>query len=184
MKTKSPHLDELTQKIHKDDKAFAALYRAYFSQLCNYLMPKVNYDSALAEDLTANAFEKAFLNRGRFKWQGISFNSWIYKIANNLLIDYYRKSSTKLATTLDPAYISDKQTSIENSLISEDLSAYIQSSLKNLDEREREVVNLKFYEGYTNKAIAIELNISETNVGTILYRSMKKIRKALDQRNV
>lgn len=184
MKTTSPHLDELTKKIYKDDKAFAALYRTYFSQLCGYLMPKVNYDSALAEDLTANAFEKAFLNRGRFKWQGISFSSWIYKIANNILIDYYRKSSTKLATTVNPEYISDKQTSIENLLILEDLSSYIQKSLKKLDDREREVVNLKFYEGFTNKAIAKELNISETNVGTILYRSMKKMRKTLDQRNV
>ena len=133
----------------------------------------------MAEDLTSSAFEKAFSNRGRFRWQGVSFASWIYKIANNILIDYYRKASTKLNTKSEVNNLVDRNTAIEDKLIDEDISDHIRGVLKRLKPREQEIINLKFYEGFTNKSIAEELNISETNVGTILYRAMQKIKKIL-----
>ena len=172
-------LDKLSSQFHKDDKAFAKLYKFYFAKISYHLLSKVNYDEALAEDLTSSAFEKAFSNRGRFRWQGVSFASWIYKIANNILIDYYRKASTKLNTKSEVNNLVDRNTAIEDKLIDEDISDHIRGVLKRLKPREQEIINLKFYEGFTNKSIAEELNISETNVGTILYRAMQKVKKIL-----
>ena len=170
---------DLTKKIYKDDKAFEKLYDSYFVRLFNHLLPKVNYDKNIAEDLASTAFEKAFYNRKRFKWQGISFTSWLHKIAGNVLIDYYRKSSTKLDKSLDHDNIEDNGDSVENSVITEDLNSNLRKTINTLADKEREIINLKFYEGFTNKQIAKELNISETNVGTILYRAINKLRKNL-----
>lgn len=174
---------DLTKQIYKDDKAFEKLYDSYFTKLFNYLLPKVNYNKHIAEDLASTAFEKAFSNRQRFKWQGVSFISWIHKIAGNVLIDYYRKSSTKLDKPLEHDNIEDNTNNIEASVIAEDLNSNIRKIINQLGSKEREIINLKFYEGYTNKQIAAELNLTETNVGTILYRAISKLRKNLSTRD-
>ncbi len=173
MNTNKTHVKQAQNNI----KNFDSIYVYYVDKIKNYLRPKVSNDEFTAEDLTSQTFEKAIKNIRKFKWQGASFSAWLYTIANNTLIDFYRKNKNTADISEDfYENIKDNSKLIEESLIENDTKSRIQLILGNLTKREKEVVKLKFYEGYTNKAIAKKLGLSETNIGTIIYRATKKLR--------
>ncbi len=183
MNTNSSHLHDekkLIEAAQNDKEILGKLYEIYQKRIKNYLLAKVNYDKFAADDLTSATFEKVVANIKNFKWQGISFSAWIYRIANNTLIDYYRAASAKSTQNLNAeteAIIKDPNLGVEERITAFDSSSRIRKLLDTLGEREKQVVLLKFYEGYTNKMIAEKIGITETNVGTILHRSMQKLRE-------
>jgi len=77
---------ELVKKAQKNKKHFDELYSHYYPHIKRFLNQRV-YNEEDVEDLTSVVFEKAFKGIGSFKWQGVSFSSWVYKIATNPLID-------------------------------------------------------------------------------------------------
>ncbi len=162
------------KKSQKNIKEFEKIYIDYNQKIFRYFLTRVNTNET-AEDLTSVTFEKALKNIKSFQWQGISISAWLYQIARNTLIDYYRQQAKKKSVTLTDESVIADTTSIENDFITTDSSLALQKILNSLPERERKIVRLKFYEGMTNKQIAKELNISETNVSTILHRTMKKL---------
>lgn len=172
---------KLVKDAQRDIKQFGNIYESYFKKIKNYFRPKVSNDEFTAEDLTSQTFEKAIKNINRFKWQGNSFSSWLYKIANNTLIDFYRKNKEPVNVS-EEFYnnIRDNTKLIEESAIERDTNKRIKAILAELPEREAEAVRLKFYEGLGNKEIAEKLNLSETNIGTIIYRTMKKLKETFE----
>jgi len=172
---------ELIRLSQKNIKHFDALYERYNKRIYNYLKTKVNRDKFIAEDLTSETFEKAIKNINSFKWQGVSFSAWIFKIANRTLIDYYRFSSVRKPGGIIHENISDKEKEIEEKVIESDSNSRIKNAIFKLKKLEQEILILKFYEGYTNKAISGKLKISETNVGTKIYRSMKKLKELIER---
>ena len=168
---------QIIATLQTDKKSFAKLYERYGYKIRTYLLTKVNYDKFLADDLLSATFEKALKSINSYQWQGISFSAWIYKIANNTLIDYYRTSKKYTNTYLEEITIKDNTQNIEESVLNFDSSSRIKSLLNQLNKKEKEVIILKFYDGLTNKSIAERLDLTETNVSTIVYRALQKLRK-------
>lgn len=168
---------ELVTKAQKDIKDFDNIYQHYVVKLKNYFRPKVSNNEFEAEDLTSQTFEKALRNIKKFKWQGVSFSSWLYKIANNTLIDFYRKNKNSVEIT-EGIYqnLKDENKLIEDQATDADTKQKIGLILSKLPEREQKIIKLKFYDGLGNKEIAKQMKISETNVGTVLHRITLKLR--------
>lgn len=168
---------ELVTKAQKDIKDFDNIYQHYVVKLKNYFRPKVSNNEFEAEDLTSQTFEKALRNIKKFKWQGVSFSSWLYKIANNTLIDFYRKNKNSVEIT-EGIYqnLKDESKLIEDQAMDADTKQKIGLILSELPEREQKIIKLKFYDGLGNKEIAKQMKISETNVGTVLHRITLKLR--------
>ena len=99
-KEKVEDLVRRAQQGHSE--AFAGLYEAYYDKIYRYVMFKTG-DSLEAEDLTEEVFLRMLESIGSFKWQGYPFTSWLFRIAHNLVIDYYRKSGRQKKTSLDDA---------------------------------------------------------------------------------
>ncbi len=168
---------KLVSEAQKDIKNFDNIYASYFTKIKNYFKPKVSNDELIAEDLTSQTFEKALKNIDGFKWQGVSFSSWLYTIANNTLIDFYRKN--KKTIKIDDEFynnIKDESKLIEESVIEDDTETRIKEILRELSRREHTIIILKFYDGLNNKEIAEKVGISESNVGTIIHRITKKLK--------
>lgn len=169
---------ELIQSAQKNIRNFSPLYREYHPKIHRFLKSRVNNSTEIADDLTSKTFEKAIKNIKSFRWQGISFSAWIYKIAHNTLIDYYRyQNKIKNKTTQIHQNIPDKSKSPEKVSQEIESASKIKTVIETLDLREQKIIQMKFYEGYQNKAIAKRLGISETNVGTILFRATRKLRE-------
>lgn len=162
----------------KDKEKFAPLYKHYKEYIKKFFLYRVNTEQN-AEELTAQTFEKALKGLDNFQWQGVSFSAWLYKIARNTLIDHYRKNDKRSeVSSLDQHYsLPSDDKSPEDKIeimFSEDI---LHKVLQELPSREREIIYLKFFDGYTNKLIAELTDLSETNVGTIVHRVLKKLRK-------
>ena len=127
-----------------------------------------------AEDLTAKTFEKAWGARARYRRDLASFGTWIMTIARRVAIDHLRgrKAHLPLEAGMDvaagptPEEIAERRSDV----------ARLVRLLEQLPERERELVALKYGAEMTNRAIARLMGLSETNVGTILHRTVKELR--------
>jgi len=158
--------------------AFGRLYRHYQPHIKRFFARRLR-DETLIEDLTSEVFEKALKSIDSFQWQGVSFSAWLYKISRNLLIDYFRQNNKRKKTLPLPNvyHLPADTSSPEENIIEFEAGIKVHRLLETLKDRERKIVYMKFFEGYTNKVIAEKLEITETNVATILHRLMKKLRE-------
>lgn len=170
---------KIIAEARKDRKKFAPLYKHYLPHIKKFFNIRVYSDPEVTEDLTSEVFKKAISGLDNFQWQGISFSAWLYKIARNTLIDFFR-SEKKDVSINEMDYALESKTKGPDELAIELLNEeLLKNLLESLPERERNIIYMKFYDGYTNKTIAKVLGLSETNVGTIVYRAVKKLRKEL-----
>jgi RNA polymerase sigma factor (sigma-70 family) len=144
---------------------FEALYRSSRDDVYAYVATLL-CDRAAAEDVTALAFERAYRRRRTFDRRRGEERAWIFGIARNAALDELRRRKRVARLVTEPE-VALRRTAVEQ-------------ALAQLPAREREVIALKFHAGMHNTELARVLGISESAAGTLLYRTMEKLRKACD----
>jgi RNA polymerase sigma-70 factor (ECF subfamily) len=129
----------------------------------------------VVEDLTAITFEKAWRKRSSYRHDLSAFSTWLLRIAHNVAMDYFRSRPQEIK--LADFEVKAGQGSPEDQLLEQDDLAHLGRLLAQLPSREQELVALKYGSGLTNRAIAQMTGLSETNVGTILYRVVNHLRE-------
>jgi RNA polymerase sigma factor (sigma-70 family) len=161
------------------EAAFEALYRSSRDDVYGYVSGLLR-DRSAAEDVTAQAFERAYRRRASFKPERGTHRAWLFGIARNAALDELRRRSRHAELTTEPedvAAAGAHEEAAEASLRRSMLSA----ALAKLSPRERELVALKYFAGLANTEIATVLGVSESNAGTKLHRAMEKLREACDE---
>ena len=160
----------------RDAGEFGRLYEQYLTGVYQYVLYRVG-ERTTAEDLTSDIFNKALSNFPRYNPEKASFASWIFSIARNTVIDYYRKHAreSKLRNDTVPDVPSRTNTPEEEAALSENADKLRESLLK-LNQNEQELISLKFSSSMTNREIARISGLSESNVGTMLSRAIRKLR--------
>lgn len=155
---------------------FEALYRSSRDDVYAYVATLLR-DRAAAEDVTALAFERAYRRRRSFDRRRGDERAWLFGIARNAALDELRRRKRHAQLVGDPADPSIPDPAQDG----EEAAARrttVQAALDGLDPRERELVALKFHAGLSNAEIAKVIGVSESNAGTLLHRTMTKLRKA------
>lgn len=168
----------LINKAKQDKKAFGAIYKHYKKHIFKFFNVKLR-NKEVSEELTSVVFEKALKGIDNFKWQGVSFSAWLYRIANNTLVDYFRKQAKTKEKEIDiedMKILASKTPTPEEVYESNYADRVLYEILSTLPTREKDIIYMKFFEGYSNKTIAELTQLSETNIGTIVYRTLKKMR--------
>jgi RNA polymerase sigma factor (sigma-70 family) len=156
--------------------AFAAFYEQYLPKVYQYMNYRVT-DKFLAEDLTSIVFEKALTNFQRYDSEKAAMSTWVFRIARNTLIDHFRARGRAQLVQLDDALEKpgDEKLPDERAIEKEECRKLTRCVSK-LAPMEQEIVSLKFSAEMTNRQIAQTLGLSESNVGVILYRTVRKLR--------
>ena len=159
---------------------FDTLYRAARDDVYAYVATLLG-DRSAAEDVTASAFERAFLKQGTYRPARVSERAWLFGIARNAALDELRRRQRSAALAAEPADLEAQapEDGAETTL----RRAAVRAALATLEPRERELVALKFHAGLDNAEIAAVLGVSVSNAGTQLHRAMTKLRKAVDDRS-
>jgi RNA polymerase sigma-70 factor (ECF subfamily) len=131
-------------------------------------------NEALAEDLTSRTFEKAWRERHRYRRDVSKFSTWLLTIARNAAIDHRR--TERRHAPLEAAVDVPAQESPEEEAAMRSNFARLSQLMAELDDRERELLALKYGAGATNRAIADVTGLSESNVGTIVHRAVSELR--------
>jgi RNA polymerase sigma-70 factor (ECF subfamily) len=154
---------------------FDALYRATASDVFAYVMTLVR-DRAAAEDVTAQAFERAYRRQASFDAARGTQRAWLFGIARNAALDELRRRRRSAALLADPADPGGPPADDGGEAAVR--RAAVRAALEELPPRERELIALKFHAGLSNAEIAKVLGISVANAGTRVHRAVTRLRKA------
>jgi RNA polymerase sigma-70 factor, ECF subfamily len=154
---------------------FESLYRSCRDDVYAYACTLLR-DPAAAEDVTALAFERAYRRRRTFDRQRGEERAWLFGIARNAALDELRRRRRVATLVGEPSDV-EPVPDDDGADVALRRTA-VQTALARLPAREREIVALKFHAGLSNAELARVLGVSESNAGTLLYRTMEKLRKA------
>jgi RNA polymerase sigma-70 factor (ECF subfamily) len=160
---------------------FEALYRSSRDDVYAYVMTLLR-DRPAAEDVTALAFERAYRRRRTFDRRRGEERAWLFGIARNAALDELRRRGRLARLASDPEDAPGAEAVTDDGADLALRRTAVRNALASLSAREREIVALKFHAGMSNAELARVIGVSESNAGTLLYRTMEKLRKACDER--
>ena len=170
----------LVARAKVEPAAFAAIYDHYFPRIYAYVRYRVR-DADLAEDITAQIFERVLANLGKFDAEQAPFAVWLFTIARNRVSDHHRTQQRRRWLPLDLVRgRAGADPAPEEIVVRDETREALLAAMTRLRERERDILALKFGAELTNRRIAALTGLSESNVGVILYRTVRRLRADLD----
>lgn len=180
----------LVNQAKKDPEAFGRLFDYYYPQIYGYILKRTG-NVAVAEDITSEAFFKALNKINSFKWRGISFSSWIYRIAINEMNSFYRKKKFKMVSLEHELQekgleLPDFQTPEKDLIEAQDLLEkkevfiQVQQIASELGLKYQEVLTLRYFEKKKIGEIAEILGKKEGTVKSLLSRAVGQLKAKID----
>jgi RNA polymerase sigma-70 factor (ECF subfamily) len=163
------HTTTATHQHVSLEQAFERYYPAVF----RYFRYR-GADPETANDLASSTFELALKNLSRYDPRKAQIQTWLFAIAHNLGINHWK--AEKQTAPLDDDLPAPDDPPLEQALILVQDKEQILQALQSLDGRAREILAFKFGGLLTNRQIAELTDLTESNVGVILYRSLLKLR--------
>jgi RNA polymerase sigma factor (sigma-70 family) len=165
---------------HQSEKSaalpFEALYDECFRGVYRYIFARVQ-DTATAEDLTADAFFKAWRKWPPRKVNGGAPKAWLFRIARNLVVDHYRANARRPAVPLDEVEEPDRRPNPGGDDHLDEM--VVRAALASLPERDQDVLSLRLA-GLSNKEIASVMKIDKGAAGMACLRALKRLRKKME----
>ncbi len=174
-----PNESTLVAQSVVDASAFAAIYDHYFSRIYNYIRYRVQ-DPDTSDDITAQVFERALTGISSYQPDKAPFAAWLFAIARNAVNDYLRTQQRRRWLSLDVLRNWASNEPQPGEIVGDaEIKHHLLTAVSRLEDRERDLIGLKFAGGLTNRRIAELTGLSENNVGIILYRTIRRLRKEL-----
>lgn len=184
--------DLVQRAVDGDQKAFAELMGRYRDAIFFMLLKMVNNKSD-AEDLTIEAFGKAFKNIRQYS-PNYAFSTWLFKIASNNCIDYLRKKRTNLISidggiaedkeNDQPIHLKDETPDPEENLIKQQKKVLMRTVVKKLKPRYRTLIELRYFREFSYDEIAEELDLPLGTVKAQLFRARELLFNTLKNTDV
>jgi RNA polymerase sigma factor (sigma-70 family) len=158
-------------------EAFERLYAAHAEQLVRFLLYRTA-DTALAEDLAADTFERVIRARQPFDRRRGSEKAWLYTIALNVLRDHHRQRAAE-ARVLERTAAEAARTDLAARSTDLEISEELWRALATLSSDEREVIGLRYGADLSVAEIATITREKAATVEKRLYRAMTRLRREL-----
>ena len=161
-----------------DADAFGVLFDRYAAGIFKFLCLQLS-DDFEAEDLTSEIFLKAWRSLPRYRELGHPFSSFLFRIARNVLVDYYRKTRNKVYVSRSQADTLVDQKRLEELSDQNQENERIRKALSRLRVDYRTVIVLRFINGFSSKETAQIMGRSEGAVRVLQHRALKAMRDRL-----
>ncbi len=162
-----------------ETEAFGFIYDSYLPKIYRFILIKVS-NRADAEDLSQRVFMKAWESIPKFEDKKVPFSAWLYRIARNSVIDFYRtkKSSSELEENLS---VGDDRATLDDKILLDQSGERILSAINYLTDDQRDVIVLRFIDDLSYKEIASIMNKNSSALRILQHRAINKLRKILDK---
>jgi RNA polymerase sigma-70 factor (ECF subfamily) len=177
--------EALVIECKKDSQHFAILVDRYVPKLTHYIRRRSSATPHDIDDLLQNIFIKVWRNINEYD-TSLLFSSWIYRIAHNEMIDWYRREKRRATLSLDD----DAQSIVSKLFTEEDLvtrysteeqKQHIVKTLNKLDEKYKEILLLRFFDDKSYEEIGDILKIPPGTVAVRINRAKKQLQKTLTE---
>ena len=164
----------IKRAIGGDGEVFGELYSIYLERIYRYVFYQVK-DKMTAEDITEEAFIKAWKAIASCKGKERTFSSWLYRIAHNQLIDSLRKRRAELPLQQEMTNGLFARNQVEGALEQQEQL----EALTYLPRNQKQVIILKFIEGMDNREISKIMSKSEGAIRVLQTRALTALRQRL-----
>lgn len=143
------------------------IFKDYHDKVLHLIYGKIN-NYTLAEDLTSEVFLKVYSKLDTFDETKASISTWIYRIAQNTVIDYFR---TRKVYSEVPEEIA-QESEIDDEILNNETLDALADALTELPERDRDLIILHYYHGLTLKEAAERIGMSYSNAKLVHNKSL------------
>ena len=155
---------------------FIKYYLKYRDKIYNYFLYRLNFDREVAEDLTSEAFLRAFKKFADFDEKKASFSTWMFTVAHNLLVNYYRDKKSALSVEqMEMAGIQFKDEKYLNKLVNQLEIKLAIDKIMALPAEYAQVLIMRLVNQLEYKEIAEIIGKEEGNVRVIVSRGLDKL---------
>jgi RNA polymerase sigma-70 factor (ECF subfamily) len=159
-----------------EEAALGEIYNLFFKKIYRFIFFRVGHKE-VAEDLAEEVFLKAFTKLGSINESG-AFEGWLYQIARNLVIDYYRqKKSTVALEEIENTL--EYETNVVDVVNLQQQQKVLLKLLKELGAEQQVILKLKFFEDLENHEIAELMHKSEGAIRVIQHRAILKLQELI-----
>lgn len=169
--------NELIAKIQNGEtESFGEIYELFTQKIYAFIFYKT-FHRETAEDLTSQTFTRALEKIQSFDSQKGSFNSWIYAIARNSVVDFYR--TKKDSKNIDDVFDLASEVDVAAEISAKNEFAEIRDALQKISPRQREIILLRIWEGMKFREIAEILAKNEAAVKMDFARGLQNLKKEI-----
>ncbi len=166
-----------TETINKNEIILAGLYEEYYDKIARYAYVRIGSKTD-AEDIAGEVFLKALQSLRTYKERGVPMQAWLFRIAHNLVVDYFRKMKKHRTVPLDNIQVeanTDPKTIAETNFEIERMH----QAMEQLTEEQQEVLRLRFFSGLTSREAGSILNKSDGAVREMQRAAIEKLRRLM-----
>jgi RNA polymerase sigma-70 factor, ECF subfamily len=168
----------LIEAAQKDPARFVDLYEQNFERVYAFVAHRLHH-RADAEDLTAEVFQHALENLGRFEWRGVPFAAWLYRIAANAIADRWQRASREADGSKSVGTLNQRAQADPDEI---ERRAQILRLVGTLPEDQRRVIELRFAGEKRIREIAKELRRTTGAVKQLQFRGIQNLRELLKEK--
>jgi len=175
--TKDKLLDELTliTRAKEDPERFGPLYTKYHEQIFRYVYQRMD-DQELAFDVTSQVFIKALSNLHKYEYRGVPFSSWLYRIAKRELYQAFRDRKARKTVNVENMHIFEMIEEFDDD-DSVEKKKKLLACLATMNEKDMQMLELRYFEKRSFKEIGEILEITENNAKVRSFRALEKLKK-------
>lgn len=176
------HVDDqsLAERARQgDQQALVEIFDQYYPLIFRYIFFRVTHQE-VAEDLAGEVFVRLVEKIGEYEARGRPLLAWLYTIARNLVVDYYRSRESSISEELPENVLAtegEADQEVEKRFVFEQLGR----ALVQLTEEQRQVVLLKFIEERSNTEVAVLLGKNERAIRSLQHRALLALQRALTE---
>ncbi len=168
--------DLISLATEGNSEAFGILYEKYIDQIYNYIYFRTS-NGKDAEDICSRVFLRALRHIERYEDRGYPFSAWLYRIAHNLVVNWYRDSDrtdeVPLAEQYPPPTVDG---TVEERIEMQDEEDRLMAIINSLPDDRKELLILKHVEGLTNFEIGEIMDRTEGAVKALYHRTLESLR--------
>lgn len=165
----------LIEKAKINPQFFAPIYDKYHNAIFRYIRKRVDEEES-AQDITSSVFVKALCGLNKFEFRGVSFSSWLFRIAKSELYQSFRDKKAKNTIRIENTNFADKVDDFFDDSLEYNKQKLLKS-LSQLNDTELQLIEMRYFEKRSFKEIGEFLGITENNAKVKTFRSLQKLRK-------
>lgn len=168
---------ELIKRAQQNAVYFEPLYNKYFEQIYRYCYQRID-DEDMVKDITSAVFVKAITNLKKYKFKGVPFGSWLYRIAMSEVYQALKNENNKRTVNINTIEFKELlDQNKQEDTFDEEEKARLKTAIKTLKKEEIELIQLRYFENRSFAEIAEILGIKENNAKVKSHRILAKLKK-------
>ncbi len=161
----------------KDPSQFRYFYDKYYKEIFLFVNRRTD-DEEVTADITQQVFLKAMQNLSNYEYRGIPLSAWLYRIASNEVMQYFRDGSKVRTVSMESSDLKDL---IDDDIVDHDKREAALEAVQKLSSPDLEMIEMRFFEKKSFHEIASIKGITENHAKVKTYRIIDKIRSFISQ---